>query len=248
MSKSCFYIILVLFLSSCQAKDEDTAFRAFLENFQQRSSVLWHGLAPKSGSNQISPILKIPEAEIFTSNLVFCKNQLIAIQKIDPGQLSKPFRKEYDQTLAYLERTIYLLEVEKIHEKHAGFYDVTPFFERIISSGKLEDLHDNLGLLPAYYEAVKYNLSHRPDDLEKAIEREKAFYQLLLTKVPKAIQISENIEDTKATNLLLSAAKIAVKDYIAFLNSLQFEVENKALDALQRHPVSKSVSKSQKND
>ena len=147
------------------------------------------------------------------------------------------------------------MEIQKIYETTPEIYALNTFFQNILRAEnnsideKTETLVSNLSLLPLYYKTVKQNLSAPSQDkLEIALEKEKAFYQMLHEDVPKIYQVSQIPFEKKDKDRFLLEAKIAVKDYIAYLNSLQFEQRNSALKTISKHPDNPELIKGQKND
>ncbi len=204
---------------SCQWTRPEERFQHFAETFEQSRRQQFPMQAVLAGDLPASVALPIPTTQKRTENLAFCQTQLRQLQVVPANELSPASHFKYQSFDRFLRQASQNLSQDSILRDDARYYDLQAVFRTLFRRAQHSPAQTLaaqwLQQLPQYYAQAKQNLKdQQPQYLLQAIEQQTAFYQLL-----KQYSRPTNL-DAKRT------AQIAVKDFIAFLISLEFEQNN----------------------
>lgn len=201
-----------LLLTAC---GEDAAFRRWERAWEQAPK----GLYPAAADEVI------PSAEAVHKELEQYRLLAESFQEINPAALEKNNQQRWNRYAADLKAA--LESQEHLAEDPAAF-DIGGTLEQLLqmdSEVHLQRLEKCLANAPAYYETAKA-LLRRPDPERTllAIEKQLQILRLLRDSLP-ALLATSRLEAASKERISEKAyfAKLAVKDYLAFCESLHFE-------------------------
>ena len=239
--KPSIFILLIytacFLIFSCHSKNDATSFEHLYINYKKGITDLypyWSAQHLNSFSDKAIPVL---DKKTRTDQLLFCTYYLDSLAQINVNQLSNTQKKIFEETKKQLEQLRWEMVILKDYEWNPSIYNIELLFRAILDRKDI-DLENRLLLIykkaksiPAYYEAAKNNLKNPPADfIEEAIldqaDAFDFFDQTLLKYLAEAKLTEEEKNNFIKRN---NKAKIAIKDYIAFCNSLKFEINNELL-------------------
>ncbi len=239
MKKYCVFGIF-LFTFACAPSSQDADFKVFIKSFHQSKWKQFPIWAAQAGHSEFYKILPIPSRKKHESDLQFCKKYNDSLESFDANRLSVPLQFEYKKIKPFLTNQIYNFETLKIHENDPTYYDLREVLNSILNlkitktEQYLEVVASNLKLVPEYYSAAIENLIN-PDQqkLQEAIAQQIQFYTILDEQIIAEFKDS-NLTESQLAGLshLILAAKLSVKDFIAFCKSKEFEYFDEALNAV----------------
>ena len=201
-----------LLLTAC---GEDATFRRWERAWEQAPK----GLYPAAADEVI------PSAEEVHKELEQYRLLAESFQQINPAVLEKSNQQRWNRYAAKLKAV--LESREHLAEDPAAF-DIGGTLESLLqmdSEVRLQRLETCLANAPAYYETAKA-LLRRPDPERTllAIEKQLQILRLLRDSLP-ALLATSRLEAASKERISEKAyfAKLAVKDYLAFCESLHFE-------------------------
>lgn len=201
-----------LLLTACGG---DAAFRRWERAWEQAPKVVYPAAADEV----------IPSAEEVHKELEQYRLLAESFQQINPAVLEKSNQQRWNRYAAELKAV--LESREHLAEDPAAF-DIGGTLESLLqmdSEVRLQRLETCLANAPAYYETAKALL--RQPDPERtllAIEKQLQILRLLRDSLP-ALLATAGLEEAAQKRISEKAyfAKLAVKDYLAFCESLHFE-------------------------
>jgi len=201
-----------LLLTAC---GEDAAFRRWERAWEQAPKVVYPAAADEV----------IPSAEEVRKTLEQYHVLSESFQEINPAGLEKHNQQRWNRYAADLKAV--LESREHLAEDPAAF-DIGGTLESLLqmdSEMRLQRLETCLASAPAYYETAK-TLLRRPDPERTllAIEKQLQTLRLLRDSLP-ALLAASRLDEASEQSFLEKTyrAKLAVKDYLAFCESLHFE-------------------------
>jgi len=204
-----------LLLSAC---GEDAAFRRWEQAWKEAPKGVYPAAADEA----------IPSAEEVGKELEQYQLLSESFQQINPADLEKINQQRWNRYAAELKAA--LESREHLAEDPAAF-DIGGTLGALFQNdsgaldGRLPRLEKCLTQAPAYYETAK-TLLRRPDPERTllAIEKQLQTLRLLRDSLPALLETAE-LEEAARKRIFQKAyfAKLAVKDYLAFCESLHFE-------------------------
>jgi hypothetical protein len=215
--------IMVLFSMSCAEKKPQTDFLDFTNSFVKDYANLFPDETPLSIDNQKLSELHIPTDSVLQSVDLFTQKYASACQIFE--QKGVPTKSEKD--LQKVKKILTL--VENYAQKSAKgnqLYDVKLGFERILKSNyantdfRLQTLFNKLEHVKDFYEAAKKRLTQINNaDIELALKQQNETYVFFDETLPNFV--NENHQPTPQYLERLNVAKLAVQDYMAFIESFK---------------------------
>ena len=218
MKKLIVLTFLIYLWSGCQS--EETKLQKCESVFNNSWSQLYEDLPVES--NKIYDVKKLKE------ELPFLKKTFETLKGIDENQLIEFDRQDFLNLRKQVTSRIDFLE-NKIKKDPSVFSLKKEIVELIkAEDSTLEDVLKILERFPRFYEFAKSNLE-KPElgKIEAALEEQKETYFLLKNQLP--LLVKKNATTSLATNHFSKKnqeAMLAIKDWIAFLNSEKFEIGN----------------------
>lgn len=202
--KSSIILSIVLFCLFVSCKDRQRSALADFKKLEQTVEPSWPQ-APKQ-------FLFIPSKDNLANQLSRALQWKEDLENISPKYLPDSLQLLRDSFLLICDQTIEQLVQRRIHRWQASQYDVGPMLQQL-QADQAEQLPLALSQVPNYYSAAKVNLDSTDlNELNMGIRFNIATYRWLtrLEKVPEFQGITY-------------PAKLAVKDFIAYCNSMVFE-------------------------
>jgi hypothetical protein len=227
MLKKILFITLTLSIS-CVNKKPQTDFSDFTKSFVKDYANLFPDETPLSIDNLKLSELHIPSDSVLHNVDVFIEKYSIAYQNFE--QKGVPLNVEKDFLKA--KKILTIVENYAVKSKKGSqLYDVKIGFERIMKSNyantdfRLQTLFNKLEHVKDFYEAAKKRLSKMSNaEIELAINQQTQTYIFFDETLPNFV--NENHQLTPQYIERLSDAKLAVQDYMAFIES--FKIMNKS--------------------
>ncbi len=226
MLKKFLFVILCFTIISCQEKAEKD-FQIFASNFVKEYAVLFPDETPLSKENEKLAYLALPTPTYFDSVKQFHQRFSMKLKHFDAKNTTFPYGRDVQKVENILKNVAaYLAE----HERNPMFFNVLPGFKRIFESKyaaddyRLQTLFNKLDQVPAFYNAAKNQLAqvHRPL-ADAAVEQQIQTY----------VFFDETLTDFLNNKHLMTPqylarideAKLAVKDFVAFVESFRVKEE-----------------------
>ncbi len=226
MLKKFLFVILCFTIISCQEKSEKD-FQTFATNFVKAYAELFPDETPLSKNNEKLAYLALPTATYFDSVKLFHQRFSSELKRFNTKSLDFPYSRDVQKVENILKNVgDYLSE----HEHNPLFFNVLPGFKRILESNyaadvlRLQTLFDKLDQVPAFYDAAKNQLSKADRPLaDAAVEQQiqtYLFFDETLTDFLNKKQLM-----TPQYLARIDEAKLAVKDYVAFVESFRVKTD-----------------------
>lgn len=227
MLKKFLFVILCFSILSCQEKSEKD-FQTFATNFVKEYALLFPDETPLSEGNEKLAYLALPTPTYFDSVKQFHQRFSAELKHFDAKNPAFPYNKEVQKVENILKNVnAYLSE----HERNPMFFNVLPGFKRIFESNyaadvfRLQTLFNKLDQVPAFYDAAKNQLAKADRPLaDAAVEQQiqtYLFFDETLTDFLNKKQLM-----TPQYLARIDEAKLAVKDYVAFVESFRVRNDN----------------------
>ncbi len=225
MLKKYLFVILCFTVISCQEKTEKD-FQTFASNFVKEYSVLFPDESPLSKENEKLAYLALPTATYFDSVKQFHQRFSSELKYFDTKNPAFPYNREVVKVENILKNvTSYLAD----HNHNPLFFNVLHGFKRIFESNyadddyRLQTLFNKIDKVPSFYTAAKEQLvkADRPA-ADAAVEQQIQTY-LFFDETLTDFLNSRHLM-TPQYLARIDEAKLAVKDYVAFVES--FRVKN----------------------
>lgn len=220
-------LLLLVFVLACQSGSQDQAFKKYAQEFYSLKEKQFAFWMPLNNQSPFDTLLPIANAKRCSSDLQFCKAQLQALNHYKASRLTTPMRFEHQKIKDYLQSTSEAIAKQQVHRKDPSYYDLSPVFRKLSQTSsitveqKTTLLQTWFKQLPDYYQTAIDNLEH-PDHnrITAALQQQIDFYRLC----KKAIASKSPTKHFDPA--ITQSAQVAIKDYIAFLNSQQFEIND----------------------
>jgi hypothetical protein len=218
-----FIFVILLLSTSCANKKPQSDFADFTNAFVKDYANLFPDETPLSIDN-----LKLSDLHIPTDSAL--QNVHLFVQKYAPicqvfEQKGVPPKSEKD--LQKVKKILKIVEnYAQKSAKGSQLYDVKVGFERIMKSSyantdfRLQTLFNKLEHVKAFYDAAKKRLTQINNaDIELAVKQQTDTYVFFDETLPNFV--NENHQLTPQYLERLSVAKLAVQDYMAFIESFK---------------------------
>ncbi len=226
MLKKFLFVILCFSIISCQEKSEKD-FQSFATNFVKEYAQLFPDETPLSKNNEKLAFLALPTATYFDSVKQFHQRFSSELKRFNTNSSDFPHGRDVQKVENILKNVGgYLSE----HDHNPMFFNVLPGFKRILESNyaadvfRLQTLFNKLDQVPAFYEAAKNQLANADRPLaDAAVEQQiqtYLFFDETLTDFLNNKQLM-----TPQYLARIDEAKLAVKDYVAFVESFRVKTD-----------------------
>ena len=224
MFKKILYISLLLSILSCDKKDEKD-FNSVGVAFILEYAPLFPDETPLSINNVLLGNLHIPTDSILDSVRLFHQKFSTEIQGCQTAGLPSETQKDCLKMQNILKNIhLYLNN----YATNPTYFNILHGFQRIVQANyatpeiRSETLFLKLEKVPAFYEAAKSQLQKA--DVKKADETvEKHFQTYAFFDKTLPIWLKSKQLMTPQYQARLDAAKLAIKDYVAYVESLRLE-------------------------
>ncbi len=226
MLKKILFVILCFTIISCQEKTEKD-FQSFASDFVKEYAVLFPDETPLSKGNEKLAYIALPTATYFDSVKQFHQRFSSELKRFD---IKNP-RFSYGRDVLKVENILknisgYLSD----HEHNPMFFNVLHGFKRIFESNyaaddyRLQTLFNKLEQVPAFYNAAKNQLANADRSLADAAVEQQIQTYLFFDETLTDFLNSKHLMTPQYLSRI-DEAKLAVKDYVAFVES--FRVKSK---------------------
>ncbi|NJN33196.1 MAG: hypothetical protein HC817_02030 [Saprospiraceae bacterium] len=228
MFKKIVFVALLWFPFSCQVKD-DAGFIPIKQDFIQQYLALFPDETPLSIDNQNSTTLHIPTQEVLDSVRDFHAFFSQKLKENSSSSRAKNHANDFAKMQVILKNiNLYLAN----SQTNPSVYDVRPAFERLINTNfmpltkRLDLIYDKLAFVPDFYDAAKKQLKNVSDkNADLAIQMSITTYIFFSEKLPQLLYQEKKL--TPQYSERLEFTKMAIKDYIAFVESFRLEKTQK---------------------
>ena len=222
MLKKILFITLSLSIVSCE-QIEEKDFNTVASEFVRDYAKLFPDETPLSINNPELTNLHIPDASTLDSVKIFYEKFSLKIEDMDGSQMTPSMSNDISKIKNILKNiNTYLID----YQTSPAIFNVHYGFKRILNSSfdtpehRLQILFDKLDKVPAFYEAAKSQLKNANfKQTNKTIEDHLQTYQFFDKTLPDFIAAKHHI--TPQYQARLEAAKLAIKDYVAYVESLR---------------------------
>ena len=222
MFKKILFITLSLSIVSCE-QIEEKDFNTVASEFVNDYAKLFPDETPLSINNSELPNLHIPDAPTMDSVKIFYDHFSEAMSHFDSTQMTISVRSGYFKIKNILKNiNTYLID----YPTSPAVFNVRYGFQRILNSSfdtpehRLQILFEKLDKVPAFYQAAKSQLKNANfHQTNKTVDDHLQTYQFFDKTLPDFIAAKHHI--TPQYQARLEAAKLAIKDYVAYVESLR---------------------------
>jgi len=220
--KQCLAYFLVLFVfASCKTLNPEEELQHFLILLEE------HKEQYMPGSKQVI----IFDSTYQRNRLHFAEKGQQRLSRLDTTKLSPSSRLKHQEIIQELGGYIQAIKQDQIYQTDPSQYDIWP---NLLSSflqlersvlDSLSFFEYNLRAVAPFYQTAKAQLrSATPEKIADAIQRNRQTYLYLSQQLPEKLKKIPLEQERKAHFLnSIDEARLAVKDYIAFCKSLEFE-------------------------
>jgi hypothetical protein len=222
------FVILSLSIS-CKEKRAEPNFSNFVNSFVKDYANLFPDETPLSIDNLKLSNLHIPSDTVLASVDIFIQTYKASFQSFEKAGVTASAEKD----LQKVKKILNLVESYSEKSKSGSqFYDVKVGFERIMKSNyagtdfRLQTLFNKLEYVKDFYEAAKKRLSKLDNaTIDNALKQQTETFVFFDETLPKFVNEYHQMTPQYAERL--SDAKLAVQDYMAFIES--FKMNNDKL-------------------
>ncbi len=224
MFKKILFIISFLTVVSCEEKAEKD-FKAFSEDFIKNYVYLFPDETPLSKKNESLVFLAVPTPAYLDSVRRFHKRFLTELKQVDATQMAQEQARD-------------ARKIETILNNLGGFlsdysqnpirFNVLHGFKRILEADyapdayRLQTIFSKLEYVPKYYEVAKSQLT-KPNRLfdDTAVAQHVQTFVFFDETLPNFLNSRHLMTPQYASRI--QAAKLAIKDYIAYVESFRIQ-------------------------
>jgi len=212
--------------------DQNKAFDEFKEQFLTRYWQLHPSGAVYSGYYLHDDQLAIPNGDLRALRRSFFVRELLAMKRFDATQLSLNNASDLSILDSSLRAEIWYIDQFRNYEWDPSIYNVAGAFGVILNTDykpineRLATILTRLGNVPAYYSAAKKNIKVPTlEHLSLAIQQSKGALGMFESSIPNKIAEAKLAPEQAAEfETKLALAVTAIKDYVAWMESLQDEL------------------------
>lgn len=234
----CFKVFFLLFLlsvfSACINHNRypmDKSFESFKEEFISelwKLNPLW---ALQSGYHLYDDVIEIPSQESMEKKIKRYAEITDSLKKYDWKKLSPANQIDIRMIGDYLDYYKWSVERFKSWKWNPAEYNVGEGFDLVMSNRnesldkRLLTVTERLKYVPAYYITAKGNIKRpTPEHTQLAIEQNTGALEIFEINIPDSLKVSTLTDSEKQLlNERLANAIVAIKDYVAFLTTMQSE-------------------------
>ncbi len=183
--------------------------------------------ATLEGNHAYDEVLSIPNPDRRRDVVAWNQKQLDKLKLISVSELSDEERVDYELIKNRLERSMWYSNYFKAYEWNLSNYNLGRlFFYTLKGEESLEQRLRNasvrLYLVPEYYAAAKNNTTFPVlEQVELAIQQIPSSLDVLETAVLDSLELSSlEQEESELLQSRVAAAKLAIEDYVDYLNEL----------------------------
>lgn len=225
------FLICALLLMSCKVDNPELKFaNLYVLHTEAKAALL-----PEFGVAAEINSLEVPTVERFEKTKNQFTKTLTALEEIDVVKLNNILdQAAYEDMQRGINNKLQFLNEETYHWD-PSFYNVCGQLKRKLSISKystcerLEFIHHDLEKIPAYYEVAKNNI--KKPSIKKtllAIEKNSLGFKFLKHELMDSLNSTACTQFEKEKFVKeMDNSLIAIKDYVAFCNSLKFEYGEK---------------------
>lgn len=217
--------------------DQNQKFEKFKANFLSKTWELNPSFGVYVGFYKYDDVLVIPNGEHRALQREFCATELQALKQFDANQLSSSNATDLAIIESQLRSQIWYIDVFRAYEwdpsqyNPAGAMGVVLNTEYKSLSERLAAVSKRLTLVPAYYQAAVDNLKAPTlEHLSLAIQQSDGALNMFDTLIPAkvdGVELDAGLAEELKINL--TAASVAVKNYIEWLEAKQIELTENGL-------------------
>lgn len=215
-------ILLIISILIWRSFDSNVRFQQLKKDYNKNYNVI---------ITKDTVLMGIPAAAQLSALISHFNHYKFELQKIKPEQLKAPNRAAWQQMSQVIVAQIQFLQ--KLRQD-PRLYNIGELYkstlknkERTLKS-RLQLIENQLQIAAKYYDNAKANLIN-PDsaNLQPAIQQQLQTLHFLQNELLDSLYRAKLSQATHETFLANThKAKLAVKDYLAFCRSLQFEFQN----------------------
>jgi hypothetical protein len=227
MRRLCLYTLLWMLIASvltgCDNSEID--FPLFCTDFKASFYKIFPDETPLDAHNLQLKKLFIPSKANMDSVRLFGKQYRAKLKLVDTNAINAAFRPNYFQIQRILKNVDVFLTNSQINPAafncHVGFHRIIKN-EDIAPAKRAEILIAKLHFVPTFYENARKNVKMTTiEQAELAVNHQIKAFLFFDKELPEFIAKSGYI--APETPKLLEEARLAIKDYIGFCNSLRAE-------------------------
>lgn len=224
-------LLLLLFCLGC-TNSTDKRFERFINTYINARYKQFPNWAFKEKNfYKYASVLVIPDKKKLRSDVTFYYNFLNGLKRYDIYDLNEENQIIYQKLETYLEEEFKRITENRAHEWNPEQYNIAPLFNDVLEGEyapleqRLKDIIKKMENVPAYYEAAKAAI--REPNINKvlnSIEHHEKTYLFFYSKLTDAVYNSSLTASEREEYRHHSAnALLAIKDYLAFCESLKFD-------------------------
>jgi len=224
----------ILCLLSC-AGTQDKEFKQFKKTFIELRKEQFPKWASYKGDNNYHHVLSIPNKSKYESDLSFYTTQLNKANEFREDKLDSLNQLSLNDIKQFLNKRIKDINTNKQYEWDPSYYNVAGELKWLLASNyaplptRLKAISQKLDKTDLYYEAAKSNLQQVSiKSTLLAIDKHIKGFQFLNGELRDSLKsVTITPIEKKELEVNIQKAKYAIKDYLAFCESLKFEYEDK---------------------
>jgi hypothetical protein len=210
--------------------DSEIDFPLICTDFKASFYKLFPDETPLDAHNLQLKTMFIPSKANMDSVRLFGKRFRAQLKLVDTNAINSAFRPNYFQIQRILKGVDVFLTNSQINPAafncHTGFYRIFKN-EDILPAKRAEILIAKLHFVPAFYENARKNVKMTTiEQAELAVHHQIKAFLFFEKDLPEFIEKSGYIAPEAPK--LLEAARLAIKDYIGFCNSLRAEAARRS--------------------
>ena len=168
----------------------------------------------------------------------FYEEQSKILDEVQPADLSEEGQEQLNFSKSLVNEKLQAVSIKIKQLQNPKFYELLPFFEsnfnasQLAAPSQLSFFQRELAMVPHFFEQAKSNIQ-QPNlkDIQQAVLQQTKFFSFLRDEMRQLIDGLDNKEQQKKLHLLTDDGIIAVKDFVAYCRSLQFEIRDSKLKA-----------------
>lgn len=212
-------------MESCHPKDSNLAFEEFI-SLQRAASAISYAETPINKLRMFNP-------DFLETTVAYYKEELGELESMQPSKMTLENQLDYHYWKNKIEKSLWELEVAKSHEWEVTRYNVLSLFDILPP----EVQYELLPQIPIYYETAKNIIQHpTKEQCIQAVRDHFKTYDYLSDSL--VADVSWTDLEIAAFTESKEAAILAVKDFIAYLNSWLYNaVDTSATEYLRKDAV-----------
>ncbi len=227
-----FFSPILLFSCQPDADKVQTEFDGLKTEFVDSLWAIYPGWATWEGNFAYADVLSVPDTDSRAEEKAFSKKYLDKLAAIEYSALDQNAKTDYRMMRNRLQNIVWEIDTFKIHEWDPSGYNVGGSINRLLISDyaplkeRMNNIFSRLQKVPDYYSAAKANLNtpSMPHLTLAVSQNGGTLNNVLGGKILDSLKIAGYSEaETQAFEDALEKARLALKDYVAFLESYRKE-------------------------